>query len=193
MATPQQSKKPTAAEKAVIAAPHKPTPGQGSRSYAGDKVTVCSKLPFALEIQRCAVRQQRVTHRGEVWNEPVSYKVGPVAVIAGNNYPIGAPPEGTVWPDRPQMANGFAMTFGVDRDLWEAWLADNAENPFVKNGLVFAKPGVDDAKAQARDNRDRDSGLGPLKPDTDRRMPKKLRPNPMERQTAAAAELTAAE
>ena len=192
MAAPQK-KQPTAAEKAVIAAPHKPTPGQGSKSYAGDKVTVCSKLPFALEIQRCATRQQRVTHRGEAWNEPVSYKVGPVAVIAGNNYPIGAPPEGTVWPDRPQMANGFAMTFGVDRDLWEAWLEQNAENSFVKNGLIFAQPKVDDAKAQARDNRDRDSGLGPLKPDTDRRMPKKLRTNPMEQPTAEAAELQAAE
>ena len=192
MATPQR-KQPTPAEKAVIGAQHKPTAGQGSKSYAGEKVTVCSKLPFALEIQRCATRQQRVTHRGEAWNEPVSYKVGPVAIIAGNNYPIGAPPEGTVWPDRPQMANGFAMTFGVDRDLWEAWLEQNAENSFVKNGLIFAQPKVDDAKAQACDNRDRDSGLGPLKPDTDRRMPKKLRPNPMERQTAAAAELQAAE
>ena len=173
MATPQK-KQLTAAEKAVLGAPQKPTPGQGSKSYAGDKVTVCSKLPFALEIQRCETRQQRVTHRGEAWNEPVSFKVGPVATIAGNNYPIGAPPEGTVWPDRPQMANGFAMTFGVDRDLWESWLADNQENPFVKDGLVFAQPKVDDAKAQARDNRERDSGLGPLKPDTDRRMPKKI-------------------
>jgi hypothetical protein len=187
-----QKKQPTAAEAAVLAAPHKPTPGQGSKSYAGDKVTVCSKLPFALEIQRCEKRPQRMTHRGEAWIEEVAYKVGPIAVIAGNNYPVGAPPEGTVWPDRPQMANGFAMTFGVDRDLWESWLEDNKENPFVKNGLIFAQPSVDDAKAQARDNRDRDSGLGPLKPDTDRRMPKKFRPNPMGR-PAADAELTAAE
>lgn len=188
MATPK--KQPTPAQSAVINAPHKPAAARPTRSYAGGKVTVCSKLPFALELQLCEPANVQMRYKQESWVEQVWNKAGPVVVVQGTNYPIGSPPEGTVWPDRPQMAGGYALTFGVDADFFERWLEQNATTDMVKNKMIFARENAEDAKAEAVENRSRDSGFGPLKVDSDKRMPKKTRVNPMQ-QPAGADDLVA--
>jgi hypothetical protein len=180
MATPKR-KQPTPAAKSVIDAPHVPPAARPTRSYAGGKVTVCSKLPFALELQLCEPTQVQMRYKQEAWFEQVFAKTGPVVVIQGTNYPIGAPPEGVVWPERPTMAGGYALTFGVDADFFEVWLEQNKTTDMVKNKMIFAQEKVDDAKAEAVENKSRDSGFGPLRPDNDKRMPKKTRVNPMSR------------
>src|ERR1700681_1935653 len=189
MATPKK-KQPTPAEISVVTAPHKPAAAQPTRSYAGGKVTVCSKLPFALELQLSEPTKVKMRYKQESWDEQVFAKTGPIVVIQGNNYPIGAPPEGAVWPDRPQIVGGYALTFGVDADFFEAWLEQNKTPDMVRNKMVFAQEKVEDAKAEAIENKSRDSGFGPLKPDSDKRMPKKTRVNPMQ-QPAGADDLVA--
>ena len=185
MATPKK-KQPTPAEIGVVTAPHKPAAARPTRSYAGGKVVVCSKLPFALELQLCEPANIQMRYKQESWVEQVWNKTGPIVVLQGTNYPIGAPPEGVVWPDRPQMASGCALTFGVDADFFEQWLEQNKNSDYVKNKMIFAQEKIEDAKAEAAENKSRDSGFGPLRPDNDKRMPKKTRTNPMNQPAADA-------
>lgn len=137
-------------------------------------VTVASKLPMKLELQCSSKRTMQKKHMGQVWREDEYYKTGPSHVIEGTSYPAGTPPPNM--PPRPQMESGYALTFNVDKSLWDAWLAENADSPMIKNRLVFAFEKLDSVRGKAREGKDSvDSGLGPLTPDSgDRRMPKKV-------------------
>ena len=74
-----------------------------------------------------------------------------------------------------QWFAGFALTYNVDADLFTAWLAENQDSAMVKNRLIFAYDSskTDAVRGTAKEGKDVDSGLGPLVPDVDRRMPKK--------------------
>lgn len=137
----------------------------------GAKVTVASKLPMRLELQCCEKRVAQRRHMGEVWVEETYHKSGPMHVIEGTAYPNGAPPPNM--PPRPRMICGYALTDGVDKDLWDAWLKENANSALVLNRLVFAYEKQDTVQGKARENTDVNSGLGPLEPDVDRRWPRK--------------------
>ena len=140
---------------------------------AGAKVTVASKLPMALELQLCDKRTTQVRNGNNSWNEEVFVKSGKIVTINGTAYPAGQPPEGM--PDRPSMIAGAALTPGVDKAFWDAWLAQNKDTPMVKNGMVFAHEKIDAVKGKARDAKNVLSGLDPINPKGDRRMPRKLK------------------
>ena len=55
----------------------------------GAKVTVASKLPMKLEMQCCKKRVEQRRHQGELWNEEIFHKAGPMVVIQGTAYPNG--------------------------------------------------------------------------------------------------------
>ena len=114
--------------------------------------------------------------------EDVWYKTGKVITINGTSYPNGQVPEGMH--DRPQMATGAALTFGVDKDFFEKWLSENRDTAMVQNNLIYAADKTETVKAKAKEFKAVDSGLGPLVPDNDRRMPKKI----VGRQARALAE-----
>lgn len=150
------------------------------KSYAGEKITVASKLPMALQLQMCAPRTEERHERATTWNETVFHKTGPVVVINGTAFPNADVPEGM---ERPQMIGGYALTPGVDREWWEQWIEQNKEAPFVKNNLVFAHETNDAIRGEAREHAKVDSMLGPIKHGkdkdgnptvTDTRMPKKM-------------------
>lgn len=150
------------------------------KSYAGEKITIASKLPMALQLQLCAPRTEERKERATTWNETVYFKVGPVVVINGTAFPNADIPENM---ERPQMIGGCALTSGVDRDWWEQWLEQNKTAPFIQSGLVFAQPTIDGIRGQAKEHLKLDSMLGPIKHGkdkdgnpiiTDTRMPKKM-------------------
>jgi hypothetical protein len=64
------------------------------------------------------------------------------------------------------IKGGCGLTYGVDADFFAEWLRQNRDEPYVKNGLVFAqqtgKPGEIDA--QIKDHRKYQSGMEPLDP-----------------------------
>lgn len=68
----------------------------------------------------------------------------------------------------PGAASGFGLTFNVDADFWEAWVAQNKDYEPYKRGLIFAHAKVENAKAQAKELGDKKagikSGLEPLDP-----------------------------
>lgn len=151
-----------AAAQAVLDAPQKPAASTPARNRAGGTVYVFSKLEMALELQRCEERTTRMRYKQETWVEPVMVRVGPVFVVAGTNYPIGAPPPDVIWPERPQMVGGYAVTKGCPKDFWESWLKQHDQDPMVVNCLIFAEEKLENGVAKARENRSRFTGLGPL-------------------------------
>lgn len=68
--------------------------------------------------------------------------------------------------------NGFAVTQGVDAEVWKNWLEANKKSAMIVNGCVYA---VEDKDAQKADNQHRGitSGAQPLARDGDVRMPKR--------------------
>ncbi|MGO9304221.1 MAG: hypothetical protein ACLP3R_11155 [Candidatus Korobacteraceae bacterium] len=139
---------------------------------AGAKVTVASKLPMSIEMQCCTKRVQKFRNGSLQWEEELSTKDGPIVIIAGTGYPV-APPE-TYSKDRPETVAGAALTHGVDKAFFDRWMEENKSSPMVVNKLIFAHERPDTVKGLARDYKAFKSGLDPLVPDNDPRMPKKL-------------------
>lgn len=88
--------------------------------------------------------------------------------INGNAKPFG---QDVDW----QIVAGYGLTPNIPRDFFDKWEEQNASAPYVKNSLVFAYERTDDCVSAAKDNKGNLSGLQPLTPDTDPRLPKATR------------------
>ncbi|EAA1504788.1 hypothetical protein LWV02_002840 [Salmonella enterica] len=76
-----------------------------------------------------------------------------------------------VGPERVQVAGwrnnavkivgGYGLT-QVEKAFWEAWLAEHCQQPYVKNGVIFAQDKANSAAAQATEQKTVKSGLEPL-------------------------------
>lgn len=146
------------------------------KGSAGAKVTVACKIGVGwFQLQLCrldTVDEQTQTGVRQVkkWT-----RTGQIVRVRGTAYPRGTPPEG--FPERPQMIHGAALTPGIDKDFWDQWVEQNRLNPVVVNGLIFAHEAPADIAAQAAELKDVTSGLDPINPKGDKRMPKSSRPD----------------
>ncbi len=121
-------------------------------------VTVGCKLPNGLYIQAFTMESHQEAVMGGGWKEinravakGERIKLNGCARFAGKDAPH-------------EIRNGVGLTFGVDADLFAAWLEQNKDNEIVKNGLVFAQAKTGEINAQAKDHRTLKSGLEPLDP-----------------------------
>lgn len=78
-------------------------------------------------------------------------------------------------PNSP-IREGFALTYGVDKDLWDLWKSQNADTDMVKNGLVFAHEKDANTLAEIREKKDTRSGLERLDPN---KLPKGIKKSDM--------------
>lgn len=62
------------------------------------------------------------------------------------------------------VAGGYALTPGVDKDIWEKFAAQMAEWPPIATGQVFARERDDHARGQARAGDAGPSGFEPFNP-----------------------------
>ncbi len=132
-------------------------------STAGNKITVVSKLPMALTLQLQEWQTKEVrSNQGGVWQERVSVFVGDKVRINGTAQPPNALSLGG-W---PQLADGAALTFGVDEAFFDEWMKQNAELLAVKNRLIWKAASLDRAKGMAKDADQLKSGFEPLTPAT---------------------------
>jgi hypothetical protein len=74
----------------------------------------------------------------------------------------------------PDIEGGYALTMNVPKDFWDEWLTQNRTTALVKSKMIFAFPDRDSAVDAARENESRMSGLEPLNPDGDYRVPRPL-------------------
>lgn len=142
--------------------------GSAQPSSSGGRVVVASKLPMALRIRTfrmVSVIEQRPNSPSKEVElaeaNPDTYVIAGTAKLRG--------PGRTNTEDGRHMRWGYAFTENVPADVWEQWLKDNADQPMVKNKLVFAMPSMEDAQAVARENEKRTTNLEPINPDGDPR------------------------
>lgn len=151
--------------------------GQIARpSSAGAKVTVACKLGIAFfDIQhtRIVTKFEQNMQGGKEIRE--AERVGQVVRLRGTAYPRGTPPKG--FPSPPEIVGGAALNRGIDKDWFDAWLVQNKLNPVVQNRMVFAHESEDHVRGEAAELSKFLSGLEPVNPDGDHRIPKSSRPS----------------
>lgn len=136
--------------------------GDSSPSKSGAKVTVACKIPAGLELRTGKFVTRTVqAHNGTV-QERIWVPDGRTVRLLGNRRPFGVSVPGITG------ETGFGLTHNIDKDFWDAWLAENKDSDYVKNGFVFAVANKADAASKARELADTFDGLGPLNPETRR-------------------------
>jgi hypothetical protein len=127
-------------------------------------VTVGCKIPNGIIIRafRMVPRQEllmggstRETKLAEPFGEPIKI-VGPGRIDRT---------------ERGPHASGYALTFNVDADVWDAWHTANQDTDMIRNQLVIAHAKQVEVSATARANEGRRSGLEPINPHGDTRSP----------------------
>jgi len=114
-------------------------------------VTVACKLPNGLDLMIC---EEFTTHEAVMGGGTREVKAfrptGRGFHVKGNSAPHGV---------QIHTPGGYALTTGIDADMWDAWLAQNKESPLVKNHMVFALPREDSATSKAKEQAEVISGL----------------------------------
>lgn len=142
---------------------------------AGQKVIVACKLGVAYyDIQLCKIVEkfEQNLQGGRTINE--ANRIGEVVRLRGTSYPRGTPPKG--FPPPPEIVNGAALNRGIDKDWFDEWLRQHAKDPIVINKFVFAHATDDGIRAESAELSKFLSGLEPINPAGDARIPKSSRP-----------------
>ncbi len=135
-------------------------------SSAGAKVTVACNLPAGLRIRNFRMIPSRELVMGGGSREVnIAEHVGEDIIVHGVAVEMGKAPRCTI-------VGGYALTPGVDKDAWDAWLADNENSPMVRNKCIFAYERPGKTEDAARDMKGTRSGLEPFKKDGDPRRPR---------------------
>lgn len=155
--------------------------GQVARpQHAGAKVIVALKIgvPY-LDIQLCKMDEkfQQNMQGGRIVTEAT--RTGSIIRLRGTAYPRGTLPEG--FPDRPVTIHNAALNYGIDKSFMDAWMEQNRLNPIVMNDMIMVDENEERLKARLKEVSGNLSGLEPVNPKGDGRMPKPT--------TAAVAEL----
>lgn len=121
-------------------------------------VTVACKLPSGLVLRLAQPVKVNEPVMGGGSREVTQYRpVGAAVTVLGTAHPQNAAP-------LCMIVAGYALTPDVDAKFWNEWLRQNVDHMVVKNNLIFAYEKDSDAKAAAKDNAERRSGLERLDP-----------------------------
>lgn len=121
-------------------------------------VMVACKLPHGLVLQACEKIKKMEPVGGGLMREVDAYvPMGATFTIAGTAHPQNQAPSA-------EISNGFALTRGVPKDLWDRWLAQNQTLEAVRKGLIFAHEGAGKTKDETREKAKLRSGLERIDP-----------------------------
>lgn len=99
----------------------------------------------------------RVVKKAQLIGEPVK--------VHGPATPYGEAPKCLI-------VGGYALTPNVDSEFFNMWLSQNADHDAVKNGLIFASEKRGYVEGEAKANEGRRTGMEPINPGNDARIPK---------------------
>ena len=117
-------------------------------------VTVGCKLPHGLHLRVFRMEKRLVPVMGGGAREVEEAVPAGRITIQGTRRRI----------DDPRIVYGYALTHGVDADVWSEWLAQNKDSELVLKGLVFAHVKHTEAETTARANENVRSGFDPIDP-----------------------------
>jgi hypothetical protein len=131
-------------------------------------VTVACKLPHGLVLRLFAMEDHdEPVMGGGTKTVKRAIAIGDPVTIHGVATPFGQVPKAPI-------VGGFALTAGVDAEFFAAWLKQNAKSAVVRNGLIFGHEKPETAQKKAAEMADLRSGLEPLVPDKDPRIPRRI-------------------
>jgi hypothetical protein len=121
-------------------------------------VTVACKVPNGLLFRIFKMVPAREQTPSGYRDIERAEQVGDTTKINGPSVPFGKVREYAI-------IGGYALTPNVNKELFDAWLEQNADHPAVKAGLIFAhaKPGM--VTDRAKEQKALLSGLEPLNPE----------------------------
>lgn len=140
--------------------------GNAAQRRTGETVTVALNHPAGIIMRVFEMVKdyepvlgggQREIQKAEMRGEPIR--------LNGNAVGKGFIPS---W----RVVAGFALTPGVPKEFWDLWCEQNKDLPLLKNHLICAYPSIDGATAMAEERAGLRSGLEPIVPDNDPRIPK---------------------
>lgn len=135
-------------------------------SSGGAKVTVACNLPHGIYLRAFEmVEEVEQVMGGGTRIMKVGRPVGEPIRINGVAHEIDKAP-------RAHMFFGYALTYGVDKDMWDNWFEANRNSHMVKNKCIFAYENKQDTKDACRDYEGTRSGMEPFLPDGDLRGPR---------------------
>lgn len=142
---------------------------------SGKTCTVGCKIPSGLKLQLFReVDWIEETRSGSIprkrWD-----RFGEAVIVRGPAVPVGSAPKGYKRP--AAIVGGYGLTPNVDAEFMREWMKQNAKNPIVVNGMIFVQEDNASAVDEAKDMKDTRSGLEPVNPDDDPRIPKSVDPN----------------
>ena len=141
---------------------------------SGATVTVGCKLGIAyydIQLTKMERKFEQNMQGGREVTEGTRW--GKVVRLRGTAYPRGTPPEG--FPAPPLIVGGAALNPGIDKDFWDEWVEQRKLDPLVVNGMIFAFESHDHAVGHAKETAEIQSGLEPINPKKDKRMPRSTR------------------
>jgi hypothetical protein len=161
-----------AAEQARDAESVKPNAAQEQKRGNTDKVVVCCSVPTGMILRLFAMKPTQELVMGGGYRDVMRAELMPGARIRVNG-------PATPWGKIPtwRIEGSYALTENVDRNFWAEWVKQNDQHSAVTNEVIFAENDMASAVARCRENAARRSGLQPMDPDKDPRVPKPLNPN----------------
>ena len=149
-------------------APDRPVTAQSTTPPATgtDTVTIGCKIPNGIVLRAFEFYEtDEGTPTGSRRARVTRAIPGAEFTLAGNNGFHFLAPNLVDMIGRVFPGNGYSISPGVPRDLWENWLSFNKDSPLVQNGMVFCCDDEHDAKIEARSREQLVSGLAPIDPD----------------------------
>ena len=146
-----------------------------AKQNSGETVTVACKLGVAYyDIYLC--RKETVSENTQTGPRDIT-RFTPqretTVRLRGTAYPRGTVPDG--FPEKPLIVEGAALNPGISKEFWDTWADQNRLNPLVMNRMIFADINLDFVKGIAKETKDMQSGLEPINPKKDARIPKSTR------------------
>lgn len=134
---------------------------------SGEKVTIGCKIPSGLILQLYEMVTVSTPVLGGGMREAEQARPLPGETIRLNG--CRAP-----WGEHPghEIKHGAGLTFNVPRAFWDEWVRQNSDSPLLVNGVVQVERDRKSLVDLLKDEKDRRSGLEPIAPDTDPRIPR---------------------
>lgn len=134
---------------------------------SGEKITVGCKIPTGFVMQLYEQIRVSTPILGGGLRDEMVPRALPGETIRLNG--CRAP-----WGENPghEIKHATGLTFNVPKDFWDEWYRQYEGSPLLENEVIFAQPDRKSLVDQARDEKDRWTGLAPVVPDTDPRIPR---------------------
>jgi len=144
------------------------------KAKSGETVSVGCKLPngLILRLQELVEIDYPIMGGGvKTVKEWRPHPTAPTFTVFGNRA------KGAEGEEPPCLVvGGYAITPNIPKDFWDEWVKQNKDLEPVKQNLIFAHEKADNVRGISRDQKALVTGLEPIRPGKDPRIPKRRNP-----------------